>query len=238
MLQPKGSQSRQHFCLGRSRTVADPCRGTRAYCLLRDKVPPLGMAPTACETSSLTLVPLLSYNCATLSHPKRRQKLLDWKLSLVTACLVSNQVTTGKLLPRFPNSLFTHLTWQKRHKPGKQKNRFPGHLMGAQTSSRCLHSPSSPPAFPSPPPGLPLLHPLVEPNSLGQRWSPMLCLHSDRLLSPLHTCFHSDTQGGSFGFYIHDIPILYFISSAIQTGDQKGTTTQAASSITRSIMLL
>lgn len=57
--------------------------------------------------------------------------------------------------------------------------------------------------------------------------------------SPPYTCFNSDIKrGGSFGFYIHNILILYFILSVIPTDDQKGTTTQATSSITWSIMLL
>lgn len=147
--------------------------------------------------------------------------------------------TTGKLLPCFPNSLFAHLTWQTQHKPGKQK-RFPGHIMGEQTSCRCLHSPSSPPAFPSSPPGLPLLHPLVELSSLGQWWSPTLCLHNDHLLfiTSTHLIPQQHREEGSYGFYIHDIPILYLILSVIQRDDQKGTTTPATNSITESITVL
>ena len=104
--------------------------------------------------------------------------------------LVFHSGTTGKSLPCFPNSLFTPLPWQKSHKPGKQKDSFPGHWMGVQTSRRC-----SPPAFPSSPPGLPLLQPLVEPISLGQGGLPR-CVCTGTILSPLppHTCYHRNTE--------------------------------------------
>lgn len=93
---------------------------------------------------------------ATASSHKKGDRSCWVEINSCHSTLGFQPGTTGKLLPCFSNSLFTHLTWQKQHKRGQQQNRFPGHLMGIWTSYRHLHSPSSPPAFPSSPPGLPL----------------------------------------------------------------------------------
>lgn len=145
------------------------------------------------HVTSLTVLPLLSCSSATLPHPKRKLKLLLGNQFLPWHIWFPARYYR-KLLPCFPNSFFTHLTWQKQHKPEKQKKGFPGHLMGVQTICRCLQSLSFSPASSSSAPGLPLLHPLVESNSSEQWWSPMLSAQWLHPLHHLHTCFHSNIQ--------------------------------------------
>lgn len=125
--------------------------------------------------------------------------------------------TRGELLPCFPSSLFTYLTQQKQHKPGKQ-DRFPDHLEVYISRLQVLPPCQISSCFTS---CLQVVH------SLTHLWSPILwgssglpchALHCDHLLSfpSTHLLSQLYREKRSFGFDIHNILILYFVLGVTQ----------------------
>lgn len=199
VLQPKWKLMGTAFLQARSRTVTDGRRqGLPGHAVSSETRSHLHPSQ-GCRHGTYSTGDFFPDRAATASSHKKGGRSCWLEINSCHSTLGFQPGTTGKLLPCFSNSLFTHLTWQKQHKRGQQQNRFPGHLMGVWTSYRHLYSPSSPPAFPLSPPGLP-------PVQVTHLWSRALwgssglphcvCTVTISSPSPPPTCFHNDTDRG------------------------------------------